>query len=64
MNIIEKKITDIKPYDKNPRKNDEAVQYVAESIRQFGIEILYIELDAETQMQILKAQELQKMTNV
>lgn len=36
MNIIEKKITDIKPYEKNPRHNDEAVQYVAESIRVFG----------------------------
>ena len=36
MNIIEKKITDIQPYEKNPRRNDEAVQYVAESIRVFG----------------------------
>ena len=39
MNIVEKKITDIKPYDKNPRKNDEAVKYVAESIRQFGFKV-------------------------
>lgn len=39
MNIVEKKLTDIKPYDKNPRKNDEAVQYVAESIRQFGFKV-------------------------
>lgn len=29
-------IDDIYPYDKNPRKNDKAVKYVAESIRQFG----------------------------
>lgn len=36
MNIIEKKITDIQPYEKNPRRNDEAVKYVAESIRAFG----------------------------
>ena len=36
MNIIEKKITDIQPYEKNPRRNDEAVKYVAESIRIFG----------------------------
>ena len=42
----------------------EGKSVLAESIRQFGIEILYIELDEETQMQILKAQELQKMTNV
>lgn len=39
MNIINKKITDIKPYEKNPRKNDEAVKYVAESIRQFGFKV-------------------------
>ena len=42
----------------------EGKSVLAESIRQFGIEIIYIELDAETQAQILKAQELQKMTNV
>ena len=36
VNIIEKKITDVKPYEKNPRRNDEAVDYVAESIRHFG----------------------------
>ena len=27
---------DIKPYDKNPRKNDDAVRFVANSIREFG----------------------------
>ena len=36
MNIIEKRIDEIKPYEKNPRKNDHAVKYVVESIRQFG----------------------------
>lgn len=36
MNVIEKKLTDITPYENNPRRNDEAVKYVAESIRQFG----------------------------
>ena len=36
MNIIVKKITDVKPYEKNPRRNDDAVQYVAESLKQFG----------------------------
>lgn len=39
MNIIEMKIGDIKPYEKNPRKNDEAVKYVAESIKQFGFKV-------------------------
>jgi len=36
---------------------------LAESIRQFGIELLYVELDEEMRNQILNAQELQKMTN-
>lgn len=39
MNIIEKKITEIKPYEKNPRRNDEAVKYVAESIKNFGFKV-------------------------
>lgn len=34
--IITKKIKDIKPYEKNPRINDNAVDKVAESIKQFG----------------------------
>lgn len=29
-------ISEIKPYENNPRNNDTAVEYVAESIRQFG----------------------------
>lgn len=36
MKIIELKIDVLKPYDKNPRKNKEAVKYVAESIKEFG----------------------------
>lgn len=36
MQIVEKKIADIKPYEKNPRKNDSAVDAVANSIEQFG----------------------------
>lgn len=39
MKIIEMKIGDIIPYEKNPRKNDEAVKYVAESIKQFGFKV-------------------------
>ena len=38
MNIIEKNLKDIKPYDKNPRKNDNAVEYVANSIKEFGFQ--------------------------
>lgn len=29
----------LKPYDKNPRKNDDAVQYVANSIKEFGFKV-------------------------
>lgn len=36
MEIIEKKLSEITPYEKNPRKNDDAVEYVANSIREFG----------------------------
>lgn len=36
MQIVEKSIKDIKPYEKNPRKNDNAVDAVASSISQFG----------------------------
>ena len=36
MNIIYKKIGEIKPYDKNPRNNDKAVEAVANSIKEFG----------------------------
>lgn len=36
MEIVYKKINDIIPYEKNPRNNDEAVEYVANSIKEFG----------------------------
>lgn len=39
MNIQEIDITKIKPYEKNPRKNEEAVKYVAESIKKFGFKV-------------------------
>lgn len=39
MEIINIKITDIKPYDKNPRKNDNAVDMVANSIKEFGFKV-------------------------
>ena len=32
-------IDSIKPYEKNPRKNDEAVEYVANSIKEFGFKV-------------------------
>lgn len=39
MEIIEKKIENITPYEKNPRKNDEAVDAVANSIKEFGFKV-------------------------
>lgn len=36
MNIVEKRLDEIYPYENNPRKNDEAVEAVANSIREFG----------------------------
>ena len=36
MDVIEKKLKDIKPYEKNQRKNDSEVDTVANSIREFG----------------------------
>lgn len=39
MEIINKKIEEIKPYEKNPRKNEEAVKYVANSIKEFGFKV-------------------------
>lgn len=36
MKIIDMPIGQIKPYDRNPRNNDAAVEPVAASIREFG----------------------------
>ena len=33
------KLKDLKPYEKNPRFNDEAVEYVANSIKEFGFKV-------------------------
>lgn len=39
MIILEKKLNEIRPYDKNPRYNDEAVGPVAKSIKEFGFKV-------------------------
>lgn len=39
MQIIYKAIDDIKPYKRNPRKNDGAVDAVAASIKEFGFKV-------------------------
>lgn len=39
MEIKEFKVTDLKEYERNPRHNDDAVEYVAESIKEFGFKV-------------------------
>ena len=39
MEIIQKSIDEIVPYENNPRVNEKAVQYVAESISEFGFKV-------------------------
>lgn len=39
MKVINIAIDNIKPYSKNPRNNDKAVDYVARSIKEFGFKV-------------------------
>lgn len=39
MKIINKLVKDLIPYQNNPRKNDDAVDYVAASIKEFGFKV-------------------------
>lgn len=39
MTIKQVEISELIPYENNPRKNDEAVEYVANSIREFGFKV-------------------------
>ena len=39
MNIVERKVKDLIPYEHNPRKNDDAVNAVANSIKEFGFKV-------------------------
>lgn len=39
MQIIERELSDLKPYEGNPRNNDKAVEPVAESIKKFGFKV-------------------------
>ena len=50
--------------DTDEKKKLEGKSLLSESIRQFGIEILCVEIDTDMKQQIMDAQELQKMTNV
>lgn len=39
MNIVEITLKELKPYENNPRNNDEAVEPVANSIKEFGFKV-------------------------
>lgn len=39
MEIINKKISELKPYENNPRDNSKAIEKVAESIKNFGFKV-------------------------
>ena len=39
MQIVEKLLTEIQPYGRNPRKNEKAIDKVAASIREFGFKV-------------------------
>ena len=39
MNIVLKNIEEIKPYKNNPRKNENSIKYVENSIRDFGFKV-------------------------
>ena len=39
MQIVYKKVNELIPYENNPRINDEAVEYVKNSIKEFGFKV-------------------------
>ena len=39
MNIVDIKLDDLKPYEYNPRNNEEAIEPVANSIKTFGFKV-------------------------
>lgn len=39
MKIVEKKLSELQPYENNPRRNENAVPYVAESIKRYGFKV-------------------------
>ena len=39
MNIVEKRLNELKPYENNPRINDGAVKFVKNSIEEFGFKV-------------------------
>lgn len=39
LQIVYKNISELNPYENNPRFNDDAVEYVANSIKEFGFKV-------------------------
>lgn len=39
INVVMKSLDELTPYEENPRKNDDAVKFVAESISEFGFKV-------------------------
>lgn len=39
MKIVQRKVNELIPYENNPRINDEAVEYVKNSIKEFGFKV-------------------------
>jgi len=39
MNIVYKKLSELQPYENNPRKNDDTVDYLVNSIKEFGFRV-------------------------
>ena len=39
MNIVDIKLDDLKPYENNPRNNEEAIEPVTNSIKTFGFKV-------------------------
>ena len=46
MDIVMKKLGELHPYEKNPRKNEDAVAYVTKSIKEFGFKVPIV-IDSE-----------------
>ena len=53
VNIVDIKLDELKPYENNPRNNEEAVEPVAKSIKEFGFKVPYIVVDDLTEDQVI-----------
>ena len=54
MQIYDKRLDEIKPYENNPRHNDNAVDAVANSIREFGFKVPIVEILTALSSQVIQ----------